>query len=98
MEIQLKHVQTLVKAGLMKLENHYACDEDCDRAWEILMDDAPVIREYEAEQDKGAYAVVIRGVEGMYFIQAVEYDDLGPYETPSEAEEAVDQHFGEFLI
>ena len=98
MEIQLKHVQTLVKAGLMKLENHYACEDDCDRAREILMDDAPVIREYEAEQDKGAYAVVIRGVEGVYFIQAVEYDDLGLYETLSDAEEAVDQHFGEFLI
>ena len=98
MEIQLKHVQALVKAGLMKLENRYACEDDCDRAWEILMDDAPIVREYESEQDKGAYAVVIRGVEGVYFIQAVEYDDLGPYETLSEAEEAVDQYFGEFLI
>ena len=98
MEIQLRHVQALVKAGLMKLENLHACEDDCDRAWEILIDNAPIVREYEAEQDKGAYAVVIRGVEGVYFIQAVEYDDLGPYETLSAAEEAVDQHFGEFLI
>ena len=98
MEIQLRHVQALVKAGLMKLENRHACEDDCDSAWEILMDGAPIVREYEAEQDKGAYAVVIRGVEGVYFIQAVEYDDLGPYETLSDAEEAVDQQFGEFLI
>ena len=64
MEIQLKHVTALVKSGLMKRENHYAYEDDCDRAWEILMDDAPVVREYEAEQDKGAYSVFIRGVRG----------------------------------
>lgn len=92
------HVQALVKAGLMKLENCHASEDDCDRAREILIDDALIVREYEAEQDKGAYTVVIRGFEGVYFIQAVEYDDLGPYETLSDAEEAIDQHFGEFLI
>ena len=98
MEIRLKHVQALVKAGLMKLEHRHACEDDCDRAWEILMDDAPFVREYEAEQDKGAYSVVIRGVEGVYFIEAIERDDLGPYETLSEAEKAVDLNFGEVLI
>lgn len=98
MDIRLEHIKALVTAGLMKLANHDICEDDYDRAYEILLDDAPVVREYEAEQDKGAYSVVIRGVQGIYFIQAVEYDDFGPYETLSVAEEAVDQHFGEFLI
>ena len=98
MDIRVEHVKALVTAGLMKLANHDICEDECDRAYEILLDDSPVVREYEAEQDKGVYAVVIRGVKGVYFIQAVEYDDYGPYETLSDAEEAVDQHFGEFLI
>ena len=78
-------------------ENHYACEDDWIERGNFNGRRTRCSR-IRSEQDKGAYAVVIRGVEGVYFIQTLEYDDLGPYETLTDAEEAVDQNFGEFLI
>jgi hypothetical protein len=68
-----------------------------DYAVDFLTNEAPVVSEYEAEQDKGVYNVTIRGFPGAYFVQANEYDDSEVFPTLKAAEEYVSEQFGEFL-
>ncbi len=75
--------------------------DELEEAYEVvlysLVDDSPVVKEYEAEQDKGVYNVTIRGFSGAYFVQANEYDDSEVFLTKAEAEEHAFDHFGEFM-
>jgi hypothetical protein len=41
---------------------------------------------------------MIRGIPGVYFIEALERDELGPFETIVEAEQEVKGQYGEFII
>jgi len=69
-----------------------------DAAYEALLDCGIVVESYEAEQDKGAYAINIIGVPGAYYVEAMEYDDMGFFETLEDARKAVRHRFGEFVI
>jgi hypothetical protein len=69
-----------------------------DAAQYGLMNAGPVVRSYTAQQDKGPYPVWIAGVEGVYVLLASEYDALGPFVTLSEAIDAMQRNYGEFLI
>jgi hypothetical protein len=69
-----------------------------DVCLEVLGNEAPTVEEYTAEQDKGAYAVTVRGVPGAYFVQALEYDDKGVFSTLDEARDCAFNHYGEFFV
>ena len=68
-----------------------------DNVVDFLVDEAPVVKEYGAEQDKGVYDVTIRGFTGAYFVHANEYDDSEVFLTLKEAKSYVMSEFGEFL-
>ena len=64
----------------------------------LVADSPNVVKEFEAEQDKGAYTVSIIGIPGAYAVEASEYDLQGLFLTPDEAESRVMLSFGEFLV
>jgi hypothetical protein len=69
-----------------------------DACYDSLIDDAAVAKEFAAEQSKGAYDIVVRGVPGAYFVTAPEYDDEGVFDTLNEAIAYVELNFGEFIV
>ena len=68
-----------------------------DACEEILKNSAPIVIEYELEQDFGPYPGFIRGVKGCYFLDVMERDAIGPYADIEQAKLAFDFLFGEFL-
>jgi hypothetical protein len=98
MNLQKNHIEAIMRAGLLNDNNIHDDDIVYDSAFDAWVNDSPEVRAWNAEQDKGAYSVVIRGVPGAYFIQALEYDDLGPFETISQAEAEVSAQYGEFIV
>jgi hypothetical protein len=97
LKLQKHHVEAIVRAGLISGNIPDDYDALCDEAFDAL-NNGPEVRSWTAEQDKGAYSIVIKGVPGAYIIQALEYDDLGPFETISKAEQEVKVQYGEFII
>jgi len=73
-------------------------DEVHDAVYRALMNAAPIVRSYTARQDRGTYPVWIAGIEGVYLLMASEHDTLGPFSTLSEAVDAMDHHYGKFLV
>ena len=69
-----------------------------DAALDSISSYAPIVKTYEAEQDKGVYPVNIYGVDGCYIVWAAEYDWSDIFNSIEEAEQYVDLTFGEFLI
>ena len=69
-----------------------------DAALDSLSNYAPIVKEYQAEQDKGVYPINIVGVNGCYIVWAAEYDWSDIFNSLEEAEQYVDLTFGEFLI
>src|SRR5680860_1008185 len=69
-----------------------------DTAYVALTNSGLVVESYEAEQDKGIYAVNIIGVPGAYYIEAPEYDELGFFEKLEDARQALQDQYGEFLL
>ncbi len=67
----------------------------CSDLW---LNESPDVESYDVEQDKGIYPVTIKGIPGVYWISAPEYDDEGPLDTLEEARKAVEATFGEFLV
>lgn len=53
------------------------CNDDLDYLKDAALDSlsnyAPIVKEYEAEQDKGVYPINIVGVDGCYIVCASEY-------------------------
>ena len=52
-----------------------------EACYEVLTNDAPLAADYEATQDFGPYGVYVRGVPGIYFIDAIERERCGPFAT-----------------
>ena len=71
--------------------------EATDLVVDFLGNEAPVVKNFKAEQDKGVYHVTIRGFPGAYFVQAAEYDDSEVFPTRDDAMSYIERHFGEFL-
>ena len=96
--LQKHHVEAIVRAGLISGNTPDDYDALCDKAFDALINDAPEVRTWTAEQDKGAYNIMIRGIPGVYFIEALERDELGPFETIAEAEQEVKGQYGELIV
>jgi hypothetical protein len=69
-----------------------------DVALDLLLNYAPVVEEFLAEESKGIYPITIRGVEGAYFVDAQEYDTEGMFSTIDDAIRCVNENWGEFLV
>jgi len=69
-----------------------------DAVVDALMNEAPVVREFLAEQSKGIFPINVVGVEGAYYVWAQEYDDIGLFDSIDQAESYVQSEYGEFLV
>lgn len=69
-----------------------------DVCLEVLRNDAPIVKEIDAEQSKGVYTISIHGVPGAYWVFAPEFDNEGVFSTLSDALAEVDSQHGEFLV
>ena len=78
--------------------NASALAELHDLTLDLLLNHAPVVEEFLAEESKGIYPITIRGVEGAYFVDAQEYDHEGLFSTIDDAIRCVDENWGEFLV
>lgn len=67
-------------------------------AFNALMNAAPIVRSYTAQQDQGPYPVWIAGIEGVYLLMTPQHDTLGPFSTLAAAIDAMDRHHGPFLV
>ena len=83
------------------LKNQEPLPSELMGAYDVIVDffnnEAPVVKEFEAEQDKGVYSVQIRGMSGAYFVWAPEYGDSEVFLSKKEAEDYVQLNFGEFI-
>ena len=68
-----------------------------DACYEALCNEAPVVFEYELEQDFGPYPAHIRGVPGCYFLDIAERDPIGPFANIKLAKKAFDFGFGDLI-
>lgn len=73
-------------------------DEIYDAVYSALMNAAPIVRSYTAQQSEGPYPVWITGIEGAYLLMAPEHDTLGPFALLAHAVDAMDRNYGRFLI
>jgi len=69
-----------------------------DAAVDALMNEAPVVREFLAEQSKGIFPINVVGVDGAYYVWAQEYDAVGLFDSIDQAESYVQSEYGEFLV
>ncbi len=69
-----------------------------DVCLEVLRNEAPIVKEIDAEQSKGVYTISIHGIPGAYWVFAPEFDIEGVFSTLSEALAEVDSQHGEFLV
>lgn len=69
-----------------------------DACLEVLRNEAPIVKEIDAEQSKGVYTISIHGIPGAYWVFAPEFDIEGVFSTLSEALAEVDSQHGEFLV
>lgn len=69
-----------------------------DAVLEALVNEAPEVESFNAEQDKGAYSVTTLGVPGAYFVFAIEFDRAGVFSTLDEARDYAEDIHGEFRV
>lgn len=93
----LKRVGNIAMKASSELspDNHLGLQDACIDA---LVNDAPVVRSLEAEQDKGVYPIEVRGVPGAFWVFALEFDNEGVFSSIDEALSHVETQYGELLI
>lgn len=64
----------------------------------VIQNEAPIVKEIDAEQSKGIYTISIHGIPGAYWVFAPEFDDEGIFSTLSEAIAMIEDEHGEFLV
>lgn len=94
MDFKNKHIEAIQNSNLLADSKEL----DFDTATDVFLNEAPIITSWEAEQDQGPYTICVRGINGAYFIEALEYEDIGVFDTLEEAEFAVGMNYGEFII
>lgn len=99
----LNGIKTALDSKEIYLSNIDKLSEDSlgyviDAALDSLSNYAPIVKEYEAEQDKGVYPISIVGVDGCYIVCASEYPNSEIFNSLAEAEYYVNFNYGEFLI
>ena len=99
LKLELRHVAAVISSGLAGVVNESMSDDDRhDLALDALSNNAPAVFSKKAEQDKGTYSVVIRGVPGAFFVEAMEYDNAGVFDRLDEAKSYMWFNFGEFIV
>lgn len=73
-------------------------DDLNDACIDALMNDAPVVETFDAEQSKGVYTVSIFGVPGAYYVTAPEFDYSGVFSTVENARDEAEADHGEFRV
>lgn len=63
------------------------------------MNEAPVVAQWEAKQsdEYGEYFVVVRGIPGACFVQALDHDDIGVFSDLAQAINRAVRNYGEFF-
>lgn len=61
---------------------------------DALRNAAPVVAAFSAKGDFGRFPVDVRGIEGVYFVSATEFDDLGYFERLDDAIAAAWMEYG----
>lgn len=97
MKLSKSQIQAIVQAGLLEVPNMISHDEIYDAAYDALLNEAPEVKSWLAEQDDGIYSIVIRGIPGAYFVEATDHDDDGVYSTLDGAIRAVEINHVEFI-
>ena len=98
MKLTTKQLNAVKESGLLTAEPNTLTEDDLyDSGYDALLNEAPTIEQFTAEQSKGEYPVVIRGVPGAYFVQALEYDDIGVFDNIEQARDALFSQYWEFL-
>lgn len=77
----------------------YEVEPACAQAslLEALVNEAPVVVQWTAEQDLGKYFVTVRGVPGAYFVEALDREDDGVYSDLTVAINTAVRDYGEFF-
>jgi ADP-ribose pyrophosphatase YjhB (NUDIX family) len=97
MKISSEQINAVVMAGLVDANACSDADELHDAAHDALLNEAPVVVRWKAEQDD-EYWVVVRGVPGAYFVQAGERNEDGVYSDLAEATNAAVRDYREFFV
>ena len=94
MNILPKHIKAVQLSNLgVHLEPSSSFSGD-----QVFEEHAPEVKSWEAEQDKGSNSVIVRGVPEAYFVQAMEFDDVGLFDTADEAIGEAECNHGEFFL
>lgn len=95
--ISSEQIDAVLSAGMGKSRTYIDDGDREDAALDALMNNAPVIWQREARQDVD-YFVVVRGVPGAYFVQALEDDEIGVFSDSSQAIGTAVRTYGEFFV
>lgn len=68
-----------------------------DIATDSFQNESPDVQTYEGHGGYGPFNITIRGVEGLYFVQAPEFDDSPLLYSIEEAREYIDEHYFHYL-
>lgn len=69
-----------------------------DYALDALVNASETVEQYIAEEDLGEYFISVRGVQGAYYVETVDRDDLGPFHDLETARDAMNLSYGEFIV
>lgn len=72
-------------------------EKRADMVVDAFINEAPIISSYTAEQDKGEYSILVRGVPGAFSVEAQEFEDAGVFDSVEDAEKFVSMNHGEFM-
>jgi hypothetical protein len=99
MKISPEQINAIVTAGLVENNRYSDADGLHDAAFDALVNEAPVVAQWKAKQsdEYGGYFVVVRGVPGAYFVQALDHDDIGIFSDLTEAINKAVLVYGEFF-
>ena len=69
-----------------------------DACIDALMNDAPVVKQITGlGRDEDPFHIIIRGIPGVYFVSAVEFDDKGIFASFDDAEAWVESYYEPFI-
>lgn len=92
----------LERLGFLNVDVERMAPDDIDDVHDVCIDfltnEAPVVEEYTAEQDKGSYGIFIKGVPGAYFVDADDRSPEGLFGSLQDARSWLLFNYGEFLL
>ena len=64
---------------------------------DALMNEAPEVHAFIGRGSYGDFPILVRGIPGIYFVEAMEFDDRGPFETLGKARDYAASDFADFI-